>query len=73
MAITATPTASTMIIVVDNETGGTASLRYQNVKTDAIDADVYEVANGASGLGTLQSRLVMMVQRSNTVELENVI
>ncbi|MEN6325748.1 MAG: DUF1659 domain-containing protein [Syntrophomonas sp.] len=72
MAITATPTSSTLIIIVDNGTWGTDNLRYANVKVAATDADVYDVAVGAAGLSTLQSKAFMLLQRSNVVELENV-
>lgn len=72
MAITATPTGSTLIMVVDNGTGGSDNLRYANVKVAATDADVYDVAAGAAGLSTLQTKALMLIQRSNVVELENV-
>ncbi|MEN6463424.1 MAG: hypothetical protein ABFC94_18910 [Syntrophomonas sp.] len=69
MAVTASPSGSALLIYVDNDTGtGTTALKYQNVK---VDADVYDVANGANGLAKLQARNFMTVFRTNTVELEN--
>jgi Mrp family chromosome partitioning ATPase len=41
-------------------------------KVAAIDADVYDVANGTNGLAKLQTRVFVGVQRTNTLEIEDV-
>lgn len=45
--------------------------KYADVKVAATDADVFDVANGTSGLAKLQSRAVSSVQRVRFTELEN--
>lgn len=73
MAITVTPLASDLVIRVENETGtGTIARRYQDVKAAATDADVYDVANGSSGLAKLQTRTVSSVERVNTADIQDI-
>jgi hypothetical protein len=73
MAVTATAVDSDLIIHVANDAGtGTISCRYSDVKVAATDADVYDVANGTAGIAKLQSRTVGGVQRTNTLDLEDV-
>lgn len=71
MAITTTPVASELVIVLDDGTGNDVSRRYSDVKPAATDADVYDVANGTAGLVTLQTKTLLSVQRRNTIEIEN--
>ncbi|MGI5922020.1 MAG: DUF1659 domain-containing protein [Syntrophomonadaceae bacterium] len=75
MAIVATPTSSELVLVMDNGVGAsgqplTISRRYSNVKAAAANDDVYAVATSLSGL---QDKTMMMVQRRDTVELEDVV
>jgi len=74
MAIEAIPTGSELVLVMDNGTGASGqplsiARRYSNVKPSAVNDDVYAVANVLSGL---QDRTMIMVQRRDTVELEEV-
>lgn len=75
MAVVATPTSSELILVMDNGVGVsgqplTIARRYGNMKPAAVNEDVYAVATSLSGL---QDKTMMMVQRRDMIELENVI
>jgi hypothetical protein len=48
----------------------TVNRRYANVKSAAVNDDVYAVATAISGL---QDKAMLIVQRRDTAELENVI
>ncbi len=71
MAVTSTPSGSSLVIRVENglsAAGGTLyrSLTYRNVKDAALDNDIKAVADA---LGTAQSQTLAAVLRTNTVEL----
>jgi hypothetical protein len=72
MAVTATPVGDDFAIIFDNS-GKAVTRRFADVKVTATDADVYDVANGAAGLISLQDLILMSIQRRVTNELENVI
>jgi len=73
MAITATTISSDLILQVVNDAGtGTVARKYADVKVAATDADVYDVANGTNGLSKLQTRVFSGVQRTNTLDIEDV-
>jgi len=72
MAVTATPVGSDFAVIFDNN-GKAVTRRFNDVKTTAVDADVYDVANGAAGLVSLQTLTLASIQRRGTNELENVI
>lgn len=71
MAVTATPISGDMAIIFD-QAGKAVTRRFTDVKVDAIDANVYDVANGATGLASLQDLTVSAIQRRAVSELENV-
>jgi hypothetical protein len=75
MAVVSTPTSSELVLVMDNRVGAsgqtlTIARRYTSMKPAAVNDDVYAVAASLSGL---QDKTMMMVQRRDTVELENVV
>lgn len=70
MAVTATPIASDMAIVYD-QAGKALTRRYSDVKVNASDDDVFDVAAGATGFASLQDLTVASIQRRATNELEN--
>lgn len=73
MAITATPLSSELLIRVEKESGtGTITRRYQDIKAAVTDADVYDVANGSSGLAKLQDKVLSAVERVNTVDIQDI-
>lgn len=73
MAVVSTPLGSELILVMDNGIGAsgqtlTIDRRYANVKPAAANDAVYAVATSISGL---QDKTMMMVERRDTLELEN--
>jgi len=73
MAVTATSLASDLILVMDNgigPSGQALSLNrtYRNVKPEANDQNIYDVAQTLIGL---QSKTNNSIQRRNTVEIES--
>lgn len=75
MAIVSTPASSELVLVFDNGVGSagqalTVARRYANMKPGAVNDDVYAVATSISGL---QDKTMMMVERRDTIELENVV
>lgn len=71
MAVTATPISGDMAIIFD-QAGKAVTRRFSDVKVDATDENVYDVANGAAGIVTLQDLTVSAIQRRVNSELENV-
>ncbi len=72
MAITSIPIGSELVVRVQNDAGtGYLARRYQDVKPNASDADVYDVANGPNGLARLQNRALISVIRSNDYEIQD--
>ncbi len=71
MAVTATPISGDMAIIFD-QSGKAVTRRFSDVKVDATDENVYDVANGAAGIATLQDLTVSAIQRRVNSELENV-
>ena len=74
MAVTATSLTSDLILVMDNGIGASGqplskNRTYKNIKVDALDEDIYAVAQTLIGL---QSRSNNFIQRRNTVELESI-
>lgn len=70
MAVTSTPVASEMVIIFDLAGKG-VTRRFSDVKLNATDADVYDVAAGAAGITSLQDLTMAMIERITTNELEN--
>lgn len=73
MAVTATPMTSDLILVMDNGIGASGQAlslnrTYRNVKPEATDQDLYDVAQTLIGL---QSKTNNSIQRRNTVEIES--
>ncbi|MEQ8176630.1 MAG: DUF1659 domain-containing protein [Syntrophomonadaceae bacterium] len=74
MAITATPTATDLILVMDNGTGAsgqqlTISRTFGDVKPAATHADIYSVAQSLLGL---QSKTNVAIQRRDFNEIADV-
>jgi len=74
MAITATPTATDLILVMNNGTGAsgqqlTISRIFGDVKPAATHADVYNVAQSLLGL---QSKAHIAVQRRDFNEIADI-
>jgi len=72
MPVTTTNVASELILVMDNGIGTsgrslTKSRIYKNIRSNASDEDLYAVAQG---IASLQDKLLLAVQRRNTVEIE---
>lgn len=75
MAVVSNPISSELILVMDNGTGAsgqalTISRRYANVKSTAVDGDLYDVATSILGL---QDKTLVVVERRDTTQLENVV
>jgi len=73
MAVTATSLASDLILVMDNGIGASGQAlslnrTYRNVKPEANDQNIYDVAQTLIGL---QSKTNNSIQRRNTVEIES--
>lgn len=73
MAVTATPLTSDLILVMDNGIGASGQAlslnrTYRNVKPEATDQNLYDVAQTLIGL---QSKTNNSIQRRNTVEIES--
>jgi len=73
MAVTATSLASDLILVMDNGIGASGQAlslnrTYRNVKPEANDQNIYDVAQSLIGL---QSKTNNSIQRRNTVEIES--
>ncbi len=73
MAITSTSLATDLILVMDNGIGASGqplskNRIYKNLKSDATDEAVYEVAQTLIGL---QSMTNNFIQRRDTIELES--
>ncbi|MEQ8200394.1 MAG: DUF1659 domain-containing protein [Syntrophomonadaceae bacterium] len=71
MAVQSTPIGGDVAIIYDNS-GKAVTRRFNDVKVDATDEAVYDVAAGANGIAGLQTLLVASVQRRAVSELENV-
>ena len=74
MAINSTTIATDLVLVMDNGVGAsgqalTKARKYGDVKTSAVNDDIYSVAQSISGL---QDKSLVAVQRKDTVEIENV-
>ncbi|MDD4802087.1 MAG: DUF1659 domain-containing protein [Syntrophomonas sp.] len=74
MAITATPIATDLVLVLDNGVGAsgqalTKSRKYGDVKTSAVNDDIYSVGQSISGL---QTKSLVAIQRKDTVEIEDI-
>jgi len=70
MAVTSTTILADLAICLD-QSGKSVTRRYSDVKIDALDADIYDVAAGLAGISTLQDLTLTSVQRRITNELEN--
>ncbi len=70
MAVSATPISGDMAIIFD-QAGTAVTRRFSDVKVDATDDYVYDVANGTAGLATLQDLTVSAIQRRMNSELIN--
>ena len=71
MAVTTTPLNSSVTILVADDAGtGTISRKYADLKTDALDQDVFNVANALAGL---QSRTLSAVNRTQVYEIETAV
>lgn len=73
MAVTATSLTSDLILVMDNGIGASGQAlslnrTYRNVKPEATDQNIYDVAQALIGL---QSKTNNSIQRRNTVEIES--
>ncbi|MGS0765305.1 DUF1659 domain-containing protein [Syntrophomonas curvata] len=73
MAVTATPIATDLVLVMENGTGASGqnlyvSRAFKDVKPDAVHADLYDVAQALIGL---QSRTNIGIQRRDFNELIN--
>ena len=73
MAVTTTPVNSELVLVLDNGIGASGqqlirNRAYGDVKSEALDEDVYQVAQV---IINLQDRDVLAVHRQDTVELIN--
>lgn len=67
MAINKTPLNSNLTILVADDAGtGNLSRKYADLKTDAADQDVFDVANI---LASLQSRTLSAVNRTQVYEI----
>jgi len=73
MAVTTTSLTSDLILVMDNGIGASGQAlslnrTYRNVKPEATDQNIYDVAQTLIGL---QSKTNNSIQRRNTVEIES--
>ncbi len=73
MAITTTPLGSDLVLIMDNGTNAsgkplTKSRKYPDVKTGAINDDLYSVATSITGL---QAKSLVSIQRQDTIEIQN--
>lgn len=73
MAVTTTPVNSELVLVLDNGIGASGqqlirNRAYADVKSEALDENVYQVAQV---ILNLQDRDVLAVHRQDTVELIN--
>ncbi|MEA1960477.1 MAG: DUF1659 domain-containing protein [Bacillota bacterium] len=73
MAVTATSLSSDLVLEMDNGTGASGqqlvkNRTYKNVKTSAVNDDVYAIAQSLIGL---QDKSNLAIQRKDTVELES--
>jgi hypothetical protein len=67
MAVTTTPLSSNLIVLVNNDdASGNLSRKYADLKTDAADQDVFDVG---TTLGSLQSRVVSAINRTQVYEI----
>jgi len=71
MAVTSTPVGGDVAIIYSNE-GKAVTRRLNDVKVDATDEAVYDVAAGLTGIASLQDLVMVSVQRRAVSELENV-
>lgn len=71
MAVTSTPVGGDVAIIYSNA-GKAVTRRLNDVKVDATDEAVYDVAAGATGIASLQDLVMASVQRRAVSELENV-
>lgn len=71
MAVTSTPISGDVAIIYDNN-GKAVTRRLNDVKVDATDEAVYDVAAGATGIASLQDLLMASVQRRAVSELEDI-
>jgi hypothetical protein len=72
MAVTATSLGSDLLLIMDNGVGTTGSAltktrTYSDIKSAAVDQDVYDVAQILIGL---QDQVNYSIERRNMVELE---
>ena len=71
MAVTTTPLSSNLTILVANDAGtGNISRKYADLKTDAVDQDVFNVANA---LADLQARTLSAVNRTQVYEIKTAV
>ena len=69
MAVTTIPIACQMLVNVSNDLGtGSVARRYQDVKPNAADADIFSVAND---LAQLQTRDLVSIQKTVTSEISD--
>lgn len=71
MAVQSIPIGGDMAIIYDNA-GKAVTRRFSDVKVDAADEAVYDVAAGENGIASLQDLVVVSVQRRANSELENI-
>lgn len=70
MAVTTTPLSSNLLILVENDACvGNLSRKYADLKTDALDQDVYDVGTALTGL---QTRVMSAINRTQVYEIEAV-
>jgi len=68
MAVNTTPLSSNLLILVANDTAtGNLTRRFNDLKSDAVDQDVYDVGITLAGL---QSRTLSAINRTKVYEIE---
>ena len=71
MAVNTTPLSSNLLILVANDTAtGNLTRRFNDLKSDAVDQDVYDVGITLAGL---QSRTLSAINRTKVYEIEAVV
>lgn len=68
MAVNTTPLSSNLLILVANDNAtGNLTRRFNDLKSDAVDQDVYDVGITLAGL---QSRTLSAINRTKVYEIE---
>ena len=67
MAVNTTPLSSNLLVLVNNDdASGNLTRKYADLKTDAVDQDVYDVGVALAGL---QTRTMSAVNRTQIYEI----